>query len=117
MANPTSRDPAEPFVVPALPDPPVKPKGHPGAQVREGRCVSALVSEGLSFARLYCFFHFCTAFFFNSVLILMWVALMESRLAPKVEGQVGEYSGDGEALLGAARVLDPLAFHSSSPIS
>lgn len=47
----------------------------------------------------------------------MWVALMESRLAPKVEGQVGEYSGDGEALLGAARVLDPLALHSSSPIS
>lgn len=56
-------------------------------------------------------------FFFNSLLILMWGALTESRLAPKVEGQVGEYSGDGEALLGAARVLDPLAFHSSSPIS
>lgn len=103
--------------MPALPDPPVKPKGHPGAQVREGRCVSALVSEGLSFARLYWFIHFCTAFFFLIVLILMWGALTESRLAPKVEGQVGEYSGDGEAPLGADRVPDPLAFHSSSPIS
>lgn len=81
--------------MPALPDPPVKPKGRPGAQVREGRCVSALVSEGLSFARLYCFFHFCTAFFFNSVLILMWGALMESRLAPKVEGRWVSIVGTG----------------------
>lgn len=113
MAIPISQDPAEPFIVPALPDPPVKPKGRPGAQVREERCVSALVSEGLSFARFYWFVHFCIDLFcFNFAVGSPY----QEQVGSQSGGQVGGCCGDGEALLGTSTVPDPLAFH-SSPIS